>query len=54
MLSNDRSHAIKYRRSDESTNTDKNILDESYYLAKHFPDFPLLEYRIASFLKLNC
>ena len=26
---------------------DKNILDESYQLVKHFPDFPLWEYRIA-------
>jgi hypothetical protein len=29
--------------------TDKNILDESYYLVKHFPEFPLWEYKIASF-----
>ena len=34
--------------------TDRNILDESYYLVKHCPDFPLWEYKIASFLKLNC
>ena len=27
--------------------TDKNILDESYLLVKHFPAFPLWEYRIA-------
>ena len=27
--------------------TDKNILDESYQLVKHFPDFPLWEYKIA-------
>ena len=27
--------------------TDKNILDESYKLVKHFPDFSLWEYRIA-------
>ena len=26
--------------------TDNNILDESYLLVKHFPDFPLWEYRI--------
>ena len=28
--------------------TDKNIFDNSYYLVKHFPDFLLWEYRIAS------
>ena len=30
-------------------NTDRNILEHSYYLVKHFPDFPLWEYTIASF-----
>ena len=29
--------------------TDKNILEDSYKLVKHFPDFPLWEYTIASF-----
>ena len=29
--------------------TDKNIFDNSYKLVKHFPDFPLWEYPIASF-----
>ena len=30
--------------------TDRNILDDSYYLlVKHFPDFPLWVYTIASF-----
>ena len=29
--------------------TDKNIFDNSYYLVKHFPDFPLWEYTIVSF-----
>ena len=32
-----------------STNTDKNILDNSYQLVTHFPDFPLGENRIAYF-----
>ena len=30
-----------------SENTDKNILDKSYELVKHIPDFLLWEYRIA-------
>ena len=34
----------------EGACTEKNILDKSYKLVKHFPDFPLWEYRIASFL----
>ena len=29
--------------------TDRNILDDSYQLVKHFLDFPLWEYTIASF-----
>ena len=29
--------------------TDRNILEDSCQLVKHFPDFPLWEYRIASF-----
>ena len=29
--------------------TDINILEDSYQLVKHFLDFPLWEYRIASF-----
>ena len=33
----------------ESSYTDTIILDKSYYLVKHFPDFPLWEYSIASF-----
>ena len=32
-----------------SWHTDKKNLEDSYYLVKHFPDFPLWEYRIASF-----
>ena len=32
--------------------TDKNFLEDSYYYSvKHFPDFPLCEYTIASFKK---
>ena len=34
--------------------TDKYILGKSYYLVKHFLDFPLWEYRIGSFLNLDC
>ena len=34
--------------------TDKTILDKSFWLVKHFPDFPLWKYGIASFSKLNC
>ena len=33
--------------SQKSMNTDKNIVDKSYRLVKHFLDFPLWEYRIA-------
>ena len=29
--------------------TDRNNFEDSYYLVKHFPDFPLWEYTIASF-----
>ena len=29
--------------------TYKNILEDSYYLVKHFPDFQAWEYRIAYF-----
>ena len=29
--------------------TDRNILEDSYQLVKHFPDFLLWEYKIASF-----
>ena len=29
--------------SQKSLHTDKNILDKSYQLVKHFPDFPLWE-----------
>ena len=29
--------------------TDRNILDDSYKLVKHFLDFPLLTFTIASF-----
>ena len=29
--------------------TDRNILEDSYKLIKHFPDFPLWEYTIAAF-----
>ena len=32
-----------------NTNTDKNILEDSYQLVKHFLDFSLWEYSIASF-----
>ena len=28
---------------------DRNIFEDSYELVKHFPDFPLCEYTIASF-----
>ena len=35
--------SITYRHE----HTDKNILDNSYWLAKHILDFPFLEYRIA-------
>ena len=31
------------------TFTDRNILEDSYLLVKHFLDFTLREYRIASF-----
>ena len=31
--------------------TDRNILEDSYQLVKHFLDFPLWEYRFASFNK---
>ena len=31
--------------------TDRNILDDSHQLVKHFSDFPLWEYRFASFDK---
>ena len=33
--------------------TDKNIFDNSYYLVKHFPDFPLWENRIAYLPKVK-
>ena len=39
---------------DGNVYTDKDILDKSYWLVKHCPDFPLWEYRISSFLELNC
>ena len=29
--------------------TARNILEDSFWLVKHFPDFPLWEYRITSF-----
>ena len=29
--------------------TDGNILDNSYYFVKHFSDFPLWEYKIATY-----
>ena len=31
--------------------TDRNIFEDSYYLVKDFLDFPLWEYRFASFNK---
>ena len=31
--------------------TDRNILEDSYYLVEHFPDSMLWEYRFASFNK---
>ena len=38
----------KFKSSiDAAYNTDKNILDKSYELVKHIPDFSLWEYRIA-------
>jgi hypothetical protein len=36
------------------TNTDRNNFEDSYYLVKHFPDFTLWEYRIASLVKSFC
>ena len=33
----------------EQPNTDRNILEDSYKLLKHFTNFPLWKYRIASF-----
>ena len=34
--------------------TDRNILEDSYKLVKHFLDFPLWEYRITSFIEKLC
>ena len=34
--------------------TDRNILEDYYKLVKHFPDFPLWEYKIASFNEKLC
>ena len=33
----------------EDNFTDRNISEDSYYLVKHFPDYLLWEYTIASF-----
>ena len=42
-------HFICLVEKKEGTHTDRNILEDSYKLVKHFPDFPLWEYTIASF-----
>ena len=47
---NQRVHTSFEKRFIENVdNTDKNILDDSYKLVTHFPDFPLWENRIAYF-----
>ena len=41
--------AVNVFRSQPKSYTDSNILEDSYLLIKHFPDFLLWEYRFASF-----
>ena len=40
---------LAFMHSDCEPCTDRNNFEDSYQLVKHFPDFKLWEYRIASF-----